>query len=720
MEIKHPEQTNEIKFEVEDGTEEDEELHISRKGLLRALTGYRPKARRPNFAWGMPSIPTNVSLGPPVTSNNNVLIPTNIFFFKTHLRTRRSKENPRGRLRTVHLTALTLNDTTRVDAKDGEDKEQEYVATEVTTEHSRKGLLRASQGYRPEARRPNYARGVPSTPAKVNCATPVLSVFINIAFNNPVPHYDNSGAVEDDSRVQLDMPDPDQDQAEDAEDAEREDEPSRKGLLRASQGYRPEARRPNYARGVPSTQVKVNLATPVLNVNININSVFINPVQHYANCGELEDDSRAQLDTSDLDLDQSQAEDSGDTDEEEDEGVEVDGERPDSMTPPVGTQQLKLLKKEAERINSARTTSRKLSQQTQQTRSLLAEPRGMCVRCYRAGHNTTPAPPPATAGIAPLPTLLMLSFMTKTITNTVNGAKEGIVIPSLKKKKDMDKKSSKSYKVVTVKSKTIQVKTSDEMVRVNIHSIMSTSSISIPQAATGDSEITHEKNTLEEFADLASEAGRAKESSDHSKSFEELCDVAETELKKFTEKISTFMKEDVGAKSSAEPIEEKEDENNGMENSEEEPKGADKEVDSPKHAPTENLPPSDLGTSAKAVQGPSTSAKKRTLAQKQAEVMEESYRKAEKSSSAQPSPSPSTSPSPSGIQVVFAPGARMRRVLLPMKKQSNLVAGSNMDSGAGGQNWPANNADNVNHGEDEVVMKKMGNKENFVYLVKRE
>ena len=62
----------------------------------------------------------------------------------------------------------------------------------------------------------------------------------------------------------------------------------------------------------------------------------------------------------------------------------------------------------------------------------------------------------------------------------------------------------------------------------------------------------------------------------------------------------------------------------------------------------------------------------------------------------------------------------MRRVLLPMKKQSNLVAGSNMDSETGGQNRPANNADNVNHGEDEVEMKKMGNKENFVYLVKRE
>ena len=55
-----------------------------------------------------------------------------------------------------------------------------------------------------------------------------------------------------------------------------------------------------------------------------------------------------------------------------------------------------------------------------------------------------------------------------------------------------------------------------------------------------------------------------------------------------------------------------------------------------------------------------------------------------------------------------------------MKKQSNLVAGSNMDSETGGQNRPAINADNVNHGEDEVVMKKMGNKENFVYLVKRE
>ena len=539
MEIKHPELTNENKIGVEDGTEEDEGLHIFRKGLLRALTGYRPKARRPNFAWGMPSIPTNVSLGPPVTSNNNVLIPTNIFFFKTHLRTRRSKENPRGRLRTVHLTAMTLNYTTRVDAKDREDKEQEYVATEVTTEHSRKGLLRASQGYRPEARRPNYARGV------------------------------------------------------------------------------------------PSTQVKVNLATPVLNVNININFVFTDPVQHYVNCGEPEDDPSVQLDTSDLYLDPNQAEGSGDAEEEDDEGVEVDGERPDSMPLPVGTQQMKLLKKEAERINSARTTSRKLSQQTQQTRSLLAEPRGMCVRCYRADHGTTPAPPPATAGIAPLPTLLMLSFIAKTITNTVNGAKEGIAIPSLKKKKDMDKKSSKNYKVVTVKSKTIQVKTSNEMVRVNIHSIVSTSSISIPQAVIGDSETTHEKNTLEQFADVASEAERAKESSDHSRNLEDLCDVAETELKKFTEKITTFMKEEVGAKSSAESIEEKEDENNGMENSEEEPKGADKEVDAPKHAPTENLPPSDLGTSAKAAQGPSTSAKKRTLAQKQAEVMEESYRKAE-------------------------------------------------------------------------------------------
>ena len=140
------------------------------------------------------------------------------------------------------------------------------------------------------------------------------------------------------------------------------------------------------------------------------------------------------------------------------------------------------------------------------------------------------------------------------------------------------------------------------------------------------SETIHEKNTLEEFADLASEAERAKESSDHSKSLEDLCDVAETELKKFTEKITTFMKEEVGAKSSAESIEEKEVENNGMENSEEEPKGADKEVDAPKHAPTENLPPSDLGTSAKAVQGSITSAKKRTLAQRQAEVVEESHK----------------------------------------------------------------------------------------------
>ena len=62
----------------------------------------------------------------------------------------------------------------------------------------------------------------------------------------------------------------------------------------------------------------------------------------------------------------------------------------------------------------------------------------------------------------------------------------------------------------------------------------------------------------------------------------------------------------------------------------------------------------------------------------------------------------------------------MRRVLLPMKKPSNLVADNNRDSGISGQNWPADNADNVNHGEDEVEMKKMGNKENFVYLVKRE
>ena len=34
-------------------------------------------------------------------------------------------------------------------------------------------------------------------------------------------------------------------------------------------------------------------------------------------------------------------------------------------------------------------------------------------------------------------------------------------------------------------------------------------------------------------------------------------------------------------------------------------------------------------------------------------------------------------------------------------------------------NWPADNADNVNHSDEEIEMKK-GNKENIVYLVKRQ
>ena len=556
-----------------------------------------------------------------LTSNNNLLNFTNIFF-KTYLRIRSDKENPRGSLMTLHLTAMYRNFAMRVDSGDEKFGVYENETRGAAITPIWKGLQRALTGFRPGARHPNYVRGWPGITIKVNLATPVLIVNINNVFNNFVSHPDTYRTVEEEPRGRVTDKDRTEDFEVDARDEENGEpetktggvlfKPSGKGLPRALTGCRPRARHPKCVRGGPSITTNVSLASSVIDTIVNNNKLINNSVS----CPDLNGTTMVDLGEGSEDSEDAvEIEIEIKKDEEADSNINPtmkdlmrarqrprSGARPlrydrggpsaptnvslttsdilslsfslklvnnnintilsfrGSGSSPTGiprpeTTEEDMRRSKSERgqeASSARTTFRDLAQRAS---TLLAGPRGMSAWWCGAGHSTGSAPPAAARRLRIAPRSAQLhTGKTITITTELN-VKERNSVPPMPKTNPRNKmlnKGLKKEKKVTVRTRSVTVRINLGTASVGDSAIDAQPSLSDPKPniqpdfkKTAEDRELQGSNILEEFATFVTYENRYV--TEPSKDIKGLSMVARNEIKRMEKKIEEFMAEPVVA-----------------------------------------------------------------------------------------------------------------------------------------------------------------------------